>query len=42
MDEKKWTEAEAQVPQVSRVIENIAAGIDKAAEDFEHEMANVR
>jgi N-acetylated-alpha-linked acidic dipeptidase len=42
MDEKKWTEAEAQVPQVSRVIENIAAGIDKAAEDFEREMANVR
>ena len=42
MDEKKWTEAEAQVPQVSRVIENIAAGIDKAAEDFEHEMTNVR
>jgi N-acetylated-alpha-linked acidic dipeptidase len=42
MDEKKWTEAEAQVPQVSRVIESVAAGIDKAAEDFEHEMTKVR
>jgi hypothetical protein len=25
-----------------RVIENIAGGIDRAAEDFEHKMANVR
>jgi len=39
MDEKKWTEAEAQVPQVSQVIENAAAGIDKAAQDFERAMA---
>jgi N-acetylated-alpha-linked acidic dipeptidase len=41
MDEKKWAEAEAQVPRVSRVIESAAAGIDKAAEDLEHAVADV-
>jgi len=35
MDEKKWRAAEAQVPQVAHVIENAAAGIDKAARDLE-------
>ena len=35
MDEKRWREAEAQVPQVAQVIENVAAGIDKASADFE-------
>jgi N-acetylated-alpha-linked acidic dipeptidase len=35
MDQKKWREAEGQVPQVSQVIEAAAAGIDKAAADFE-------
>jgi N-acetylated-alpha-linked acidic dipeptidase len=35
MDEKKWTEADAQIPQVSQVINNVAAGIDKAALDIE-------
>jgi len=35
MDEKKWTEADAQIPQVSQVIVNVAAGIDKAAQDIE-------
>jgi N-acetylated-alpha-linked acidic dipeptidase len=35
MDEKKWKEAEAQIPQVAQIIENVAAGIDKAAVDFE-------
>jgi N-acetylated-alpha-linked acidic dipeptidase len=35
MDEKKWKEAEAQIPQVARIIENVAAGIDKAAADLE-------
>jgi N-acetylated-alpha-linked acidic dipeptidase len=35
MDEKRWREAEAQVPQVAQVIEKVAAGIDKAASDFE-------
>jgi hypothetical protein len=31
--------AEGQVPQVARVIDNVAAGIDKAAENFESAMA---
>jgi N-acetylated-alpha-linked acidic dipeptidase len=35
MDEKKWSEADAQIPQVSQVIDNVAAGIDKAAQDIE-------
>ncbi len=35
MDEKKWKEAEGQIPMVAQVIENIAAGIDKAAADLE-------
>jgi len=35
MDEKKWREAEAQVPRVARAIDGAAAGIDKAAADFE-------
>lgn len=35
MDEKKWKEADAQIPQVAQVIENVAAGINKAAEDLE-------
>jgi N-acetylated-alpha-linked acidic dipeptidase len=35
MDAKKWKEAEAQVPQVSQAIENVAAGIRKAADDLE-------
>jgi N-acetylated-alpha-linked acidic dipeptidase len=39
MDEKKWTEAEGQVPQVSQVIETVAGGINKAAEDFEIALA---
>jgi len=42
MDEQKWREAEAQVPQVAEVIENAAAGIKKAAEDFENAMAHGR
>jgi N-acetylated-alpha-linked acidic dipeptidase len=41
MDEKKWIEAEAQIPRVSKVIDSVAAGIDKAADDFEHAMATV-
>ena len=35
MDQKKWKEAEAQVPQVARVIEKVAAGINQAADDLE-------
>jgi N-acetylated-alpha-linked acidic dipeptidase len=35
MDEKRWREAEAQVPQVAQVIENVAAGIDRASSHLE-------
>ena len=41
MDEKKWSEAEGQVPQVSQVIENVAAGIDRAAQDFERAVSGI-
>ena len=36
MDQKKWREADAQVPQVAQVIDNAAAGIDKASQDIEN------
>lgn len=39
MDEKKWIEAEGQVPQVAQVIENVAVGIGKAADDLEAALA---
>jgi N-acetylated-alpha-linked acidic dipeptidase len=42
MDEKKWHEAETQVPQVSQVVNAVAAGIDKAAADFERALASLR
>jgi N-acetylated-alpha-linked acidic dipeptidase len=35
MDEKKWQEADAQIPMVAQVIEKIAGGISKAAEDLQ-------
>jgi N-acetylated-alpha-linked acidic dipeptidase len=35
MDEKKWKEADAQIPGVAQVIERVAAGINKAADDLE-------
>jgi N-acetylated-alpha-linked acidic dipeptidase len=35
MDQKKWTEADAQIPMVAHVIENIAGGISKAADDLD-------
>jgi N-acetylated-alpha-linked acidic dipeptidase len=35
MDEKKWKEADAQIPVVAHVIEDIAGGISKAADDLE-------
>jgi N-acetylated-alpha-linked acidic dipeptidase len=35
MDEKKWKEADAQIPGVAHVIENVAAGINKVAADLE-------
>ena len=39
MDEKKWKEADAQIPMVAQVIDNIAAGINKAADDLEAAVA---
>src|SRR5277367_2030062 len=39
MDEKKWKEAEAQIPGVAQIIDSVAAGIDKAAADFEVALA---
>jgi N-acetylated-alpha-linked acidic dipeptidase len=42
LDEKRWREAEGQVPQVSQVIENVAAGIDKASADLESALAAVQ
>ena len=35
MDEKKWTEADRQVPQVAEIIARVAAGINQAADDLE-------
>jgi N-acetylated-alpha-linked acidic dipeptidase len=35
MDEKKWKEADAQIPGVAQVIDKVAAGINKAADDLE-------
>jgi N-acetylated-alpha-linked acidic dipeptidase len=35
MDQKKWQEADGQIPMVAQVIEKIAGGIDKAADDLE-------
>ncbi|MGC1388358.1 MAG: transferrin receptor-like dimerization domain-containing protein [Steroidobacteraceae bacterium] len=42
MDEQKWREAESQVPPVAETIESAAAGIKKAAEDFENALAHGR
>jgi len=41
LDEKRWTEAEAQVPQVAAVLQAAAAGIDRAATDFETELTRL-
>jgi N-acetylated-alpha-linked acidic dipeptidase len=35
MDQEKWKEADAQVPMVGQVLENVAAAISKAADDLE-------
>jgi N-acetylated-alpha-linked acidic dipeptidase len=35
MDQEKWKEADAQVPMVGQVLENVAAAIGKAADDLE-------
>ena len=39
MDEKKWKEAEGQIPQVAQVIDNVSAGIDQAAADLDKAIA---
>jgi hypothetical protein len=39
MDEKKWKQADAQIPQVAEVIENVAAGVSKTADDLEKAVA---
>jgi N-acetylated-alpha-linked acidic dipeptidase len=36
MDEKKWKEADEQIPKVADVIDHVSAGIDKAAADLEN------
>ncbi|HVQ28625.1 MAG TPA: transferrin receptor-like dimerization domain-containing protein [Vicinamibacteria bacterium] len=42
LDEKKWKEAEGQVPQVAEVLERVAAGIDQAADALENAVRQVR
>jgi N-acetylated-alpha-linked acidic dipeptidase len=42
MDEKKWKQADAQIPQVAEVIENVATGISHAADDLERAVAQSR
>jgi len=42
MDQEKWKEAEAQVPIVGQVLENVAAAIGKAADDLEKAVAQGR
>jgi N-acetylated-alpha-linked acidic dipeptidase len=36
MDEKKWKEADEQIPMVADVIDHVCAGIDKASSDLEN------
>jgi len=42
MDEKKWKEADAQIPQVAEAVENVATGISKAADDLERAVTRAR
>jgi len=42
MDEKKWKEADEQIPQVAKIIENVSAAIDKAAQDIEGVLPQTR
>jgi N-acetylated-alpha-linked acidic dipeptidase len=41
MDERRWRDAESQVPQVAHAIESAAAAVDKAAADLEGELARL-
>lgn len=42
MDEKKWAEADAQVPVVAKVLEDVAAAIGKAADELDAATAPAR
>jgi len=42
MDEKKWAEADAQIPGVGKILEDAAAAIGKAADDLEAATAAAR
>ena len=42
MDAKKWAEAEAQVPAVGKVLEDVAEAINKATDDLESATASGR
>jgi N-acetylated-alpha-linked acidic dipeptidase len=35
MDQKKWKEAETQVPTVAKVLEDVATAVGKVAEELE-------
>jgi N-acetylated-alpha-linked acidic dipeptidase len=41
MDERRWRDAESQVPQVAKAIESAAAAVQKAAADLEGELARL-
>lgn len=42
MDQKRWKEAEAEVPMVGQVLENVATAINQAAEDVENSSGGKR
>jgi N-acetylated-alpha-linked acidic dipeptidase len=42
MDQEKWKEADAQIPMVGQVLENVAVAIGKAADDLEKAIAQGR
>jgi N-acetylated-alpha-linked acidic dipeptidase len=42
MDQKKWKEADGQIPQVAQVLETVAGGINKAADDLEKAIGQAR
>jgi N-acetylated-alpha-linked acidic dipeptidase len=38
MDQKKWSQAEAQVPMVAQVLANVAAGLDRVSLTLERQL----
>ena len=42
MDQRKWRDADGQVPRIAAVLENVAAGIAKAADDLKAATADQR